>query len=141
PDLMRSQHLVRPEGENKVGGSFALRATVAYMGTWVRYGRTFTRDGAANHMARAATQFSSAVSQLPNPRGFETFPHWLMEGCLTTQPLAPIMGSRVAAGRKPAAGALVSLQAHIAVEDQTIFLAAPALINAGGAGAKLLVDL
>jgi hypothetical protein len=142
PDLARNQHLMRSEGETKVGENFALRATVSYMGTWIRLGRTFTRNaGAASHFVRAAERFSDAAAQLPNPRAFATFPHWLLESCLTTQPLAPIMGSDVATGRTLAGGALVSLQARVSIDGRPIYLGAPALMGASGAGAKFLIEL
>src|SRR5690349_16422223 len=41
PDLDRATHFIRPEGAIAPGRSFALRATVAYKGSWVRMTRSF----------------------------------------------------------------------------------------------------
>jgi Xaa-Pro aminopeptidase len=52
PDLDRDRRLRRIEGEAALGESFALRATVAYKGTWIRITRTFSRDGAVRPRRR-----------------------------------------------------------------------------------------
>ena len=142
PDLARDQHLRRIEGDAALGDHFALRATVAYMGTWIRLGRNFSRVAVPTiHGARAAEQFAHAVVRLPSPRAFETFSHWLVEGCRTTQPLAPLMGSGIADPRAPVGGMLVSVQARMSVEGQPVYISAPALIGSDGAAARLIIDL
>ena len=56
------------------------------------------------------------------------------------QPLEPLLGSRLDAANPPSLGALVSAQATIAVDGQTVPLGAPALIGAPGEAASLLID-
>lgn len=141
PDLARDQHLARIEGETMIGESFAVRATVAYKGSWIRLGRTFFRDSAATTLCtKAAEQFANAVAQLPSDRAFANFSFWLVEGCRTTQPLDAFMGSRITETRLPATGALISVQARIDLENQPILLSAPALLGIRGETASLLVD-
>src|SRR5258707_4599745 len=84
PDLDRDRRLRRIEGEAALGDSFALRATVAYKGTWIRLVRTFGNDALRDE---ADVRFAQAVAQLPDERGFAAFSSWLVEGCRIAQPL------------------------------------------------------
>ena len=103
PDLARDHRFVRIEGEAARGEIFALRATVAYKGVWVRLTRSFC-DTALAHAATA--RFAQAVAQLPGERGFTGFTSWLVEGCRMAQPLDPLMGSRVDAARSAKSGSV-----------------------------------
>src|SRR5262249_53751832 len=69
PDLARDCRFRRIEGDAPLGERFALRASVAYKGTWIRLCRTFQRDGAMAH-DEAAARFAEAVAGLPSERGF-----------------------------------------------------------------------
>ena len=141
PDLARDRRLVRIEGEAVLGESYALRATVAYKGSWVRFGRTFFRNiTPTNLCTQVAEQFANAVAQLPNEQAFKPFSFWLVEGCRLTQPLGPLMGSRITEAHRPAAGALVSVQVRANLEGQLIFLSAPVLTGNQGETASLLAD-
>jgi hypothetical protein len=135
PDLTRDGRLKRIEGEAALGESFALRATVAYKGTWIRLVRTFGQDALREE---AAARFAQAVAQLPDERGLAAFSSWLVEGCRIAQPLEPLMGSRIAERSLLTAGALVSVQARLEIDGQTMLLGAPALIGAPGEAACLL---
>ncbi len=137
-DLARDQRLRRVEGAVALGERFALRATVAYKGTWIRLVRTFSGDGAGT--LEAATRFAAAIAELPSERGFAGFSSWLVEGCRIAQPLEPLMGSRVAEPIPPLSGALVSVQAAIEVDGKPLLLGAPALIGERNEAASLLVQ-
>jgi len=137
PDLARGARFMRIEGEAAVGKTFALRATVAYKGVWVRLVRTFCEPDLARE---AATQFAQAVAQLPSDRGFADFGSFAVEGCRVAQPLEPLLGSRLGAANPPSPGALVSVQATLAANGQTVPLGAPVLIGAPGETASLLID-
>lgn len=136
PDLARETRFVRIEGEAALGQSFALRATVAYKGAWVRLVRTFCEPAIAR---RGAARFAQAVAALPSDHGFSDFQSWLVEGCRMAQPLEALIGSRLEAAR-PAPGALVSVQATLAIDGQTVLVGAPALLGAPGEAAGLVVD-
>ena len=139
PDLAHDCRFKRIEGEARLGGRFALRATVAYKGTWIRLVRTFEDDGVAMPSEEAAVRFAAAVAELPSERGFAGAASWLVEGCRIAQPLEPLLGSRVAEPITPAAGTLVSVQATIDVDGRPVLLGAPALIGRRGEAASLLV--
>lgn len=138
PDLGRDRRFKRIEGEATLGESFALRATVAYKGAWIRLVRTF---GPAVPHDEAATRFAAAVAQLPSERGFAGFSSWLVEGCRIAQPLEPLMGSRVADANPPPPRALVSVQACLELDGRPVLCGAPALLGGRGEAAGLLVQL
>jgi hypothetical protein len=137
PDLARDLRFMRIEGEAAWGKSFALRVTVAYKGTWVRLVRTFCDAGIA---AKAAARLAQAVAPLPSDRGFAGFTSWLVEGCRTTQPLEPLMGSRFGAANPPQSGAFVSVQGVLAVDGTTVLVGAPVLLGAPSEAASLVID-
>jgi hypothetical protein len=137
PDLERDTRFRRIEGEATLGKTFALRATVAYKGAWIRLVRSVCEAAIARE---AAARFAQAVALLPSDRGFAGFRSWLVEGCRMTQPLDPLIGSRLGQGHPPLPGALVSVQAALAVDSQTVLLGAPALIGQPGAASSLIAD-
>jgi hypothetical protein len=137
PDLERDTRFRRIEGEVAVGKSFALRATVAYKGTWIRLARSNCETAIAQE---AAARFAQAVASLPSDRGFAGFRSWLVEGCRMTQPLDALIGTRLGEGYPPPPGALVSVQAALAVDGQTVLLGAPALIGRSGEASSLIAD-
>jgi Xaa-Pro aminopeptidase len=138
PDLARARRFSRIEGSASLGESYAVRATVAYKGAWVRLARTVFRDEAKARLADAAAEkFAAAVARLPSPEGFAGM-DWLVEGARVAQPLEPLAGSRLAAPRPLPAGALVSVQASFVEDGAPILLAAPALLGAASEPAALL---
>lgn len=136
-DLDRDCRLMRIEGAAELGQTFALRATIAYKGTWVRLVRSF---GGPAIEQQASLQFSEAIAQLPSGRGFSNFRSFLVEGCRTTQPLEPLMGSRLNRPTPPPPGALVSVQGVLAVDGRTVVIGAPALTGADGEAGSLLIE-
>jgi Xaa-Pro aminopeptidase len=140
PDLARDHRFRRIEGAVEPGGSFAVRATIAYKGSWVRMTRTLFRDvDDAGLNDRAAEIFAAAVARLPEASGFTDLSSWLIEGCRTAQPLDPIMGSTLDAPRMPAPLSLATAQAVIAVDGRPVAIAAPILLGSTGYPASLLV--
>jgi creatinase/prolidase-like protein len=137
PDLERDARFRRIEGEAGFGKTFALRATVAYKGTWIRLVRSMCETAIAQE---AAARFAQAVASLPSDRGFAGFRSWLVEGCRVTQPLDALIGTRLGEGHPPPPGALVSVQAALAVDGQTVLLGAPALIGRSGEASSLIAD-
>ncbi|HUK60678.1 MAG TPA: aminopeptidase P family N-terminal domain-containing protein [Stellaceae bacterium] len=140
PDLAHDRRLLRIEGRVALGASYAIRATVAYKGTWVRLARTLVRDPARADLPRkAAERFAAAVASLPDTAGFAGMTSWLIEGCRIAQPLEPLAGARLATPHALEPGRLVTVQATLEIDGVPIVLAAPALIGAAGAPAALLV--
>ncbi len=140
PDLARDRRLVRIEGRAALGSSYAIRATVAYKGSWVRLARTIFRDSARAGLARQAVErFAAAVALLPDTNSLAAMASWLVEGCRVAQPLEPFAGSRLARPRALSPGMVVSVQTAIEIDSVPVVLAAPALIGAAGQTAALLV--
>jgi hypothetical protein len=137
PDLAKDTRLFRIEGEAALGETYALRATVAYKGTWVRLVRSFCERVIA---LDAAAQFAQAVALLPNGRGFSGFRSWVIEGCRMAQPLDPLLGSRLDASNPPPPGALVSAQGALIVDGRAVLVGAPALLGHNGEAASLIAD-
>jgi hypothetical protein len=127
PDLARDRRLRRIEGDVARGASCAVRASVAYKGTWVRMVRTIGCGTAASSTALA--RFAAAVGGLPGTRGFADFDSWLVEGCRLAQPLEPLMGSRVAPPHAPPIGMLVSAEGCITIAGTPVLIGAPALVG------------
>src|SRR5262249_8840862 len=136
PDLARDARLRRIEGESRPGKSFAVRASVAYKGTWIRLVRTFADPGLVPGATRCP---STAAAGVPTDSGFGPFVSWLIEGCRVAQPLEPLLGSRVQKPSAPAPGALVSVQGQVQLGNQTILVGAPALLGSPGEAASLLI--
>jgi Xaa-Pro aminopeptidase len=137
PELARDCRLRRIEGEAVLGTSFALRATVAYRGTWTRLVRTF---GAAAQMEEAISRLAAAVAQLPRDDGLRGFSSWLVEGCRIAQPLEPLMGSRLGEAVQVLPRSIVSVQGSLSVGGQAVLAGAPALIGEAGEAASLLIN-
>jgi Xaa-Pro aminopeptidase len=137
PDLDRATHFIRPEGTITPGKRFALRATVAYKGSWVRMTRCFGIADAA--LTEGQTRFAAAVAQLPSLDGFSAFPSWSIEGCRLAQPLDVFAAPSMTNPRPILPGTLLTAQAVIAVDGNKIPVAAPVLTGAPGFPASLLV--
>jgi Xaa-Pro aminopeptidase len=138
PDLAHDHRLRRIEGEVALGQRFAVRASVAYKGSWARLTQTFGSGPTASEAATA--RLEAAVKALPDARGFDGFTSWLVEGCRLAQPLEPLIGSRVA----PTAlspGMLVSAQGCIDIDGAPVLVGAAAMAGHGllGRGVRLLV--
>ena len=138
PDLDRDCQFRRVEGQAARGENLALRATVAYKGTWVRLVRSFVD---AEVERKASIELAAAVAQLPSDRGFMRFRTWLVEGCRTTQPLEPLSGSNITTPIPTLPGSLVSVQGVLTIDGRPIALGAPALIGAAGESAGILGPL
>jgi|SRR5579871_2272642 hypothetical protein len=138
PDLDRDFRFRRIEGRAARGKDFALRATVAYKGAWVRLVRSFVDPEVEQKLS---IELAAAVAQLPSDAGFSGFQTWLVEGCRTMQPLEPLLGSRLRASTTPLPGSLVSVQAALPIEGRPIPIGAPALLGAAGEPASILCTL
>ena len=138
PDLAKSQRLYRLEGDVALGARFAVRASVAYKGTWVRMTRTLARDN-ADDITAATEKFAAAVAVLPRTEGLAAFVSWLIEGCRTTMPLEALAGTLLPDSVELSPIAVVSVQATIATSSGPVLVGAPALLPQPGQCASFLV--
>jgi hypothetical protein len=140
PDLLRDRRLARIESTRSdapaLGDRFAVRASVAYKGSWVRRVVTIDRDAAPARTEDAAAAFAEAVAHLPGEDALAQFASFLVEGCRLSQPLETLMGTNVSDPRPPVPGAVVSVQACIELGGAPVLLAAPALVGTPGSAAS-----
>ena len=139
PDLRRDRRLVRLEGPATLGDAYALRATVAYKGTWVRMVRTVLRHDARGAVAAAGEKLAAAVAELPQLAKFAALDSWLIETARAAQPLDAIGGSAVPHAEAFPPGAIVTVQASIVIDGIHILLGAPATAGRPGTSGAFLV--
>jgi Creatinase/Prolidase N-terminal domain len=107
PDLDADRRFIRLSGPRPLGRRFAIRATVAYKGTWVRRIKTYSRDnGDRTAIGRADAwfeallpsidaswspheQIGAAVATLPDAQ----LVSWIAEASVGTNPLAVVASS------------------------------------------------
>ena len=102
-DLDSSRSFLRISGERKLGRRFALRATVAYKGSWVRRTRTVSRDSHDLLAIRRADSWltellatiapgdlNKMIAQQVSALSDVTLDNWFAEGPAGTRPLAVI---------------------------------------------------
>jgi hypothetical protein len=137
-DLARDRRMVRASPALPLGPVFAVRASIAYKGVWVRRTRTFAKDAAAHKLAAidawfadtgrslapggVAQQVTAAVKRLPGA----DLKDWMAESCRGTNPLQAIAGARVAADATLMAGDHVVLSLALTVDGLPWLGAAPA---------------
>jgi hypothetical protein len=139
PDLRADKRLLRLEGPAQLADVFALRATVAYKGTWVRMVRTFVRNDTHGVVRAGADKLAAAVAALPNLDAFKTFDTWLVETARAAQPLDAVAGSAVPMAEAFAPGSLVTVQGSAVIDGTPVLFGSPALAgNAGTAGSFLV---
>jgi hypothetical protein len=105
PDLDADRRFIRASGARSLGRRFAIRATVAYKGSWVRAARTYVRDeNDRRSIARADAWFADLVAtldarqpiqdQIALPSNTELV-FWTAEAAVGTRPLAIVGSSSV----------------------------------------------
>lgn len=113
PDLAADRRLNRVSQPAPLAGRFAVRASVAYKGSWIRRTRTYVKGcstGAADVWFEKligglqagiplVEQISTHLRTLPGA----TLKSWMAEGCIGSYPLAVIASSRMP-GRDVSAG-------------------------------------
>jgi hypothetical protein len=139
PDLRADRRLLRLEGPAKLGAVYALRATVAYKGTWVRMVRTVVRNDSGGLVNAATAKLAAAVAGLPQLDAFGAMDSWLIETSRAGQPLTAVAGSAVPHVTAFAPGALVSVQATIVLDGTPIIIGSPALAGKAGTAGAFLV--
>jgi hypothetical protein len=127
PDLRADRRLLRLEGPATLGEVYALRATLAYKGTWVRMIRTVVRNDSGGIVAAATAQLAAAIAELPKLNTLRTLDWWLIETARAAQPLDAVAGSAVPSAEAFTAGSLVSVQASIDIGGTPVLAGAPAM--------------
>jgi hypothetical protein len=105
PDLDADRRFIRASGARPLGRRFAIRATVAYKGSWVRAAQTYARDEKdRDSIARADAWFADFAAtldarqpiqdQIALPSDTELV-FWTAEAAVGTRPLATVGSSSV----------------------------------------------
>jgi Creatinase/Prolidase N-terminal domain len=137
-DLAADPRMIRVSGPLPLANRFALRASIAYKGSWVRRTRTFARDAAGRAaVARADAWFETLVSsiapgsisgqitarigELPGA----SINNWMAESPVGSYPLQAIASSRAPERDGVAAGGFFVLTLELVVEGMPWLGAAP----------------
>jgi Creatinase/Prolidase N-terminal domain len=107
PDLDSDRRFIRLSGNRPLGRRFAIRATVAYKGAWIRQTKTYSQNGEDRlPIARADAWFKALAARIDakhslrdqiaagagNLRGAQLV-GWMAEGPVGTRPLAVVASS------------------------------------------------
>ena len=113
PDLTRDANYIRADKPMELGARYAIRLSVVYNGSWIRYGRSFDRAGGAEADAAIADYLAAAIPpwddgadlvHLGVHANAATPLQWegvVVEGCIGCSPLQILP--------MPPAGAVISL--------------------------------
>jgi hypothetical protein len=137
-DLAADRRMIRVSGPLLLAGRFALRASIAYKGSWVRRTRTFDRDAAGRAaVARADAWFENLVSSIaPGSIGAQiaarigelpgaAVASWMAESPIGSYPLQAIASSHAPESDGVAAGGFFVLTLELVVEGTPWLGAAP----------------
>jgi hypothetical protein len=142
-DLDSDRRMIRVSKPARLASRFAVRASIAYKGSWVRRTRTFARDAAgAKAVARAdawlqevvrslvankllATQIAAQLSRLPGAE----LKSWMAESCVGSYPLEVIAGSGSPNQETLAEGDFLLLSMELTIDGVPWLGAAPAFVG------------
>jgi hypothetical protein len=138
PDLMADHRLNRISQPTPLAERFAVRASIAYKGCWVRRTRTFAKDTAKvnawlDELVRSfeakpiAAQLEAKVKQLPGA----ALTSWTAESCIGSYPLSAIASSRMSAKEAPVNGQYVVLTVELTLDGKPWIGAAPLIVGQG----------
>jgi hypothetical protein len=144
PHLGVDSRMIRVAGPRPLADRFALRASVAYKGSWVRRTRTFAKDAAAARaVARADAWFERLVSSIEagqpigaqitaclNALGGATINNWMAESAIGSYPLQAIASSRAPEPAGMSEGGFIVLTIELAIDGMPWLGAAPAFVTA-----------
>src|SRR5215813_12125562 len=144
PDLDLDRRLIQVSGPVPLARRFAVRASIAYKGTWVRRTKSFARDPqGAKAMASADTwlaqnkifgglplesQIGASVAMLQATE-HAVRRSWMAESCKGSYPLEAIDSSRSPDKQAPTAGACLVLSVDLTVDDVPWLGAAPIFVQ------------
>jgi hypothetical protein len=138
-DLAADRRMIRVPGPLPLADRFAVRASLAYKGSWVRRTRTFARDLAGRQASgRADAWFDKLVSSIAAARSIgahiasrigelpgAAVNSWMAESPIGSYPLQAIASSRVPDQDGVPAGGFFVLTVELAVDGMPWLGAAP----------------
>jgi len=148
PDLDLDRRLIQVSGPVPLARRFAVRASIAYKGAWVRRTRSFARDpqgaramaSAEEWLAKlvlwrsAGMPLDAAISACMSAElraSFSALMNWLAESCTGTYPLEAVAAARANPRYTPEVGRFLVLSIELTVDDVPWLGAAPMFVRAG----------
>jgi len=152
PDLDLDRRLIQVSGPVPLARRFAVRASIAYKGAWVRRTRSFARDPQGAHaMASGEKWLAKLVSWQSAGAPFgvvistclstelvviggvhvSEIRSWTAEGCTGSYPLEVVASSHSGARYMPAAGTFLVVSVQLALDDVPWLGAAPMFVRPG----------
>ena len=142
PDLAADRRLNRLSKPVPLAERFAVRASIAYKGCWVRRTRTFAKDDRAaqaedwlDGIARSleagkpiAAQLAARVNELPGA----TLQGWMAESCIGSYPLSVVAASRESRKDAPANGQFLVLTIELTLDGAPWIGAVPLIVGKPG---------
>jgi hypothetical protein len=139
PDLAADRRLNRTSQPVPLADRFAVRASVAYKGCWVRRTRTFAKDGGAAKAEQwlagvtsaieagkpLAAQLAARLNALPGA----TLEGWMAESCTGSYPLSVVASSRAPGSEAPVQGQFLVLSVTLAIDGAPWLGAAPLIVG------------
>jgi hypothetical protein len=139
PNLAADRRLARISQPVQLADRFAVRASIAYKGSWVRRVRTFAKDGSA---AQADAWFADAVSSLQAGKPIAAqlsdrlvrlpgaeLKGWMVESCTGSYPLSVVGSSRSSEGDIPMDGQFLVLTIELSMAAIPWIGAAPLIVG------------
>ena len=147
PDLAEDWRMSRITSATPLGTRFAVRATLAYKGAWIRLARTIDRSASGWESAgAAATQFHQALAALRAGHeigeslagSLKGLQDWTAESSTGNQPLKVLASAKWRPYVEPEAQALLVVTARLDLKQGPWIGAAPMLVSEGKAPGKVL---
>jgi hypothetical protein len=143
PDLAADRRMIRVSGPLPLADRFALRASIAYKGSWVRRTRSFARDTAGRSaLARADAWFEQLASSIVASHSIgaqittritalpgTTVSSWMAESPIGSYPLQAIASSLAPDHDGVPDGGFMVLTLALALEGMAWLGAAPVLVG------------
>jgi hypothetical protein len=143
PDLAADRRMIRVSGPQPLADRFALRASLAYKGSWVRRTRSFARDPAGRQaFSRADAWFAQLVSSIAAGRSIgaqitahlgalpgATIGSWMAESPIGSYPLQAIASSRTPEPNAVPAGGFMVLSVELVIDGMPWLSAAPVFVR------------
>jgi hypothetical protein len=143
PDLAADRRMIRVSGPLPLADRFALRASVAYKGSWVRRTCSFARDTVGREaLARAESWFENFVSSTVAGQSIgaqittrmaalpgATVTNWMAESPIGSYPLQAIASSRAPGRDGLPAGGFTVLTIELAIDGIPWLGAAPVFVG------------
>jgi hypothetical protein len=143
PDLAGDRRVIRVSGPLPLAQRFALRASVAYKGSWVRRTRTFARDTAGRQaLGRADAWFENLLTAMVAGRSIgaqiskqltglpgATVTAWMAESPIGSYPLQAIASARAPDRDSISAGGFLVLSIELALDGAPWLGAAPVFVG------------